>query len=150
MSGDGEWRPRWLEQARGLTTVHLTGWITHEALQEHFRQSHVGLILMRGGITSYWLGNKICEYLSTSLALVNNVTGESSALVESRGLGLNVPRQDAPALAEALQTLVNSPETVRRSMLNARRTFDEEFERGKIYEKYVDYLADTLPGDSAH
>ena len=144
MSGDGEWRQRWVAQAAGLKSVNLTGWISHEELQAHFLKSHVGLILMHGGITSYWLGNKICEYLSTSLALVNNVSGESSALVESRGLGLNVPAKDARALADAIRRLLDSPDTVRKSMSNAKQVFEEEFERGKIYDRYVSYLVDTL------
>lgn len=144
MSGDGEWRQRWVDQAAGLKSVQLTGWISHEELQAHFLKSHVGLILMRGGITSYWLGNKICEYLSTSLALVNNVSGESSGLVDSRGLGINVPARDARALAEAVRTLINSPDQVRSAMVNAKQLFEEEFERGKIYDKYVSYLLDTI------
>ncbi len=144
MSGDGEWRERWVAQAAGLKSVHLTGWISNEELQTHFLKSHVGLILMRGGITSYWLGNKICEYLSTSLALVNNVVGECSGLVASRRLGLNVPAKDAPALAEAIRTLISSPDKVRSAMANAKLVFQEEFERGTIHDRYVSYLVDSL------
>ena len=147
MSGDGEWRQRWVAQAAGLKSVNLTGWISHEELQAHFLKSHVGLILMHGGITSYWLGNKICEYLSTSLALVNNVSGESSALVESRGLGVNVPAKDARALADAIRTLLDSPDQVRQSMCNAKQAFEQEFERGTIHDRYVSYLVEMLSPD---
>lgn len=144
MSGDGEWRQRWVDQADGLNNVLLTGWISHEELQAFFREAHVGLILMKGGITSFWLGNKICEYLSTSLALVNNVAGESSALVESKGLGINVPALDPRSLAEAIRSLVNSPDKVRRSMVNAKKVFETDFDREQISDSYVRFLADTI------
>jgi len=143
LSGDGECRQKWMDRAAGLTTVRFTGWISHDELQELFYTSHVGLILMRGGITPFWLGNKFAEYLSTSLALINNVEGEATAIVDAHKLGLNVAAKDPRAVADAVRTLVNSPDTVRRAMTNSRTVFNDVFERSRIYDRYVQYLSDS-------
>ncbi len=150
VSGDGECRQRWMARAAGLQTVRFTGWISHEELQELFLTSHVGLILMRGGITPFWLGNKFAEYLSTSLALINNVAGEATAIVDAHELGLNVAPKNPQAVADAVRTLLDSPETVRRAMSNSRTIFNDVFERGRIYDGYVQYLHDCVshPGVS--
>ena len=144
VSGDGECRPKWMAEASGLETVRFTGWISDEELQDYFFRAHVGLILMHGGITSFWLGNKFGEYLSTSLALINNVPGEAAAIVDTKGVGLNVPAKDAQALADAVRALVSSPETVRQAMASSARVFTDLFERGRIYDRYVSYLSDSI------
>jgi glycosyltransferase involved in cell wall biosynthesis len=140
LSGDGECREKWMARASGLTTVRFTGWISHEELQELFFTAHVGLILMRGGITPFWLGNKFAEYLSTYLALVNNVAGEAAAIVDARGLGVNVPPSDPQAVAGAVRAMLASPDKVRTAMTNSRTVFNDVFERGRIYDGYVEYL----------
>ena len=99
---------------------------------------------MRGGITSFWLGNKFSEYLSTFLTLVNNVSGEAAEIVDNHKLGLNVSAKNPQALADAISTLLNSPEIVKESMKNSRKVFREIFERGRINDGYVKYLIDCL------
>ena len=131
-----------MDRAKGLTTVRFTGWISHEELQQLFYTSHVGLILMRGGITPFWLGNKFAEYLSTSLALINNVDGEATAMVDKYRLGLNVAAKDPQAVADAVRTLVDSPDTVRHAMTSSRTVFHDVFERSRLYHRYVHYLSD--------
>jgi glycosyltransferase involved in cell wall biosynthesis len=149
VSGDGEFRPKWIAQASGLKTVQFTGWVSDEELQAYFLEAHVGLILMRGGITSFWLGNKFSEYLSTFLTLVNNVPGEPAEIVNNHKLGLNVSAKNPQALADAISTLLNSPEMVKEFMKNSNKVFHEIFERGKIYDGYVKYLIDCLNRDGA-
>jgi hypothetical protein len=149
ITGDGEMRPAWMQQAAGLPNVVFTGFVSHEELQRHVSRTHVGLILMRGGITRFWLGNKIFEYLASSLALVNNVPGEASALVAEYDIGLSIPPHDPDALAGAVLQAVNDPPRVAAWMRNAQRAFAAHFERSRVYEDYVTYLAGLLPPDGA-
>ena len=142
VSGDGEFRSKWIAQASGLKTVQFTGWISDMELQACFLKAHVGLILMRGGITSFWLGNKFFEYLSTFLALVNNVPFEPTEIIDNHKLGLNIPPENPQALAHAISILINSPETVKKYMENSKKVFEEIFARGKIYNDYTEYLVD--------
>ncbi|MCA1561313.1 MAG: glycosyltransferase [Acidobacteria bacterium] len=140
VSGDGDQRARWMRRGRGLTSITFTGWIPHDELQRHFMTSHVGLVLMTGGITRFWLGNKIFEYLSAFLAVVNNVPGESADIVASRGVGTNTPPGDAAALAAALVNLADRPDLVRAQMQSAKRVFLSEFERDAVTAQYLQHL----------
>jgi glycosyltransferase involved in cell wall biosynthesis len=142
VTGDGEMRTTWMAEAAGLKNITFTGWIGNDELQHYVHEAHVGLIIMQGGNTPFWLGNKIGEYLSSSLTLVNNVHGEVSRLVETEGLGLSMPARNPGALADALSRLLESPSEVRSYMENSRRVFFQCFERDKIYEQYVRYLVD--------
>jgi glycosyltransferase involved in cell wall biosynthesis len=144
ITGDGEMRAQWMARAAGLESVTFTGWISHEELQRHFERSHVGLVLMKGGITRFWLGNKIFEYLASYLAVANDVPGEAADLVEGEDAGFNVPPGDAAALAHELRSLVNDPVRVHRHMEKARRAFQQKFDRDSIQSSYVEHLQELM------
>jgi len=151
VSGDGELRGHWMALARGLASVHFTGWIAHDALQAHFRQAHLGLVLLKGGIIRFWLGNKLFEYLSAGLGIVNDVGGEAATLVGRRGLGVNVESQNPSSLAAALRALVTDPQRVRQHMQNAHVAFRRDFDRETVESDYVHHLAELMrPHAPAH
>jgi glycosyltransferase involved in cell wall biosynthesis len=141
VAGDGEMRADWMSRAQGLRSVHFTGWLSHGELQRHFYAAHIGVILITGGISRFWVGNKIFEYLASSLAIVNDAPGESAEIVDDHGLGTNVARGSAESLARALQALAAAPESVRAQMVNARQAFLQHFDRDNLISKYVDYLS---------
>jgi glycosyltransferase involved in cell wall biosynthesis len=95
---------------------------------------------MKGGITRFWLGNKIFEYLSASLALVNNVPGEATEIIAAGDLGNSVAPRDATQLATQLRRMVNDAAGVRRQMENARREFESRFDREGIQTHYLAHL----------
>jgi glycosyltransferase involved in cell wall biosynthesis len=139
VTGDGDMRAQWLARAQGLSNVQFTGWISHQALQEHFRAAHVGLVLLKGGIARFWLGNKIFEYLSASLAIVSDVPGESAELLDTHQVGVSVAA-DPAALASALVRLANAPERVLACMRNAQAAFEREFDREVVQAHYLEHL----------
>jgi glycosyltransferase involved in cell wall biosynthesis len=141
IAGDGDQRARWMALAAGLQSVEFTGWVSDDRL---LGRAHIGLILMQGGITRFWLGNKIFEYLAGSLAVVNDVPGEPAAIVESRDVGLNIEPGASAQLAAALRALADDPARVARYMDNARDSFRREFDRDVIQSRYADYLATII------
>jgi glycosyltransferase involved in cell wall biosynthesis len=143
--GDGEMRPAWLARAAGVRSVHFTGWMPSEQLQEQLRASHLGMVLLKpGGIARFWMGNKIFEYLASYLGLVNSVPGEASDLVRQTGVGVNVKAGDASSVATALRALIDAPQDVARHMAAARTVFHREFERDSIQRRYAEHLGSVL------
>jgi glycosyltransferase involved in cell wall biosynthesis len=140
VTGDGERRPIWLERARGLSSIDFTGWIPNETMRTHFRTAHLGLVLLRGGISRFWLGNKIFEYLCASLGVVNNVPGEPEDILRTRGAGANVDAVNPESLAAVLRELVEDPSRVRNMMSAARAAFEKEFDRDVVQIQYVRHL----------
>jgi glycosyltransferase involved in cell wall biosynthesis len=144
ISGDGDMRAHWQARAKGLKSVHFTGWIPHEELQAHFRSAHLGLILLKGGIAKFWLGNKIFEYMAAFLGLINDVQGEPRDIVESRALGINVDCGNSSSLANALGSLIDDPNRVRMFMECSKRAFMSEFDREAVEMNYVNYLGTLM------
>jgi glycosyltransferase involved in cell wall biosynthesis len=143
VTGDGDMRPQWLARAQGLSNVQFTGWISHQALLEHFRAAHVGLVLLKGGIARFWLGNKIFEYLSASLAIVSDVPGEAAELLDTRQVGVSIAA-DPAALAATLVRLAGAPELVRTYMHNAHAAFEREFDREVVQAQYLEHLEQLM------
>ena len=144
VSGNGEMRRKWMRQATGLHSLQFTGWISHQEMERHLTSAHVGLVLLQGDITKFWLGNKFFEYLSGFLALINNVPGEAAEIIQENQMGWTIPPRDPVALAAALLRLVDTPDEVRRSMENSQKTFLEVFDRKILYDQYVEYIRERM------
>jgi len=144
VSGDGEMRRKWMRQAAGLNSLIFTGRISHQEMQRYLATAHVGLVLLQGDITKFWLGNKFFEYLSGFLALINNVPSEAAEIVNANRMGVTIPPRDPGALAEVLTRLADTPSEVRRYMENSQKSFLEVFDRKILYEQYVEYIRERL------
>ena len=144
ISGEGDSSPSWVARATGLTTVTFTGWISHDELQSLFYTAHLGIVLLKGGIVRFWLGNKIFEYLASSLGVVNNVPGEPEEIVASHDLGVNIPQADPGRLALVLASLADHPERVEHYMTNARRAFIHAYDREAVGNEYAGYLESII------
>jgi glycosyltransferase involved in cell wall biosynthesis len=142
--GDGEMKEAWMKRAAGLPNVEFTGFLNDDALSREMAGTHVGLIPMQGGITRFWMGNKIFEYLAGSLALASNLAGETAALIAKYDVGFSTPPGDAHALAASLARASDAPETVTKWMRNAGAAFRLHFERQTVYDTYVSYLRDII------
>jgi glycosyltransferase involved in cell wall biosynthesis len=140
VAGDGERLTNWLDRARGLSIVHFAGWTSQEQLQAYSQTAHLGIVLLRGGIARYWLGNRLFEYLSASLGVINDVSGEPADIVASHGVGLNMRREDPSGLALGLRSLADEPQRVRGFMENARRASSQQFDPVLLQSRYVEHL----------
>jgi hypothetical protein len=150
VSGDGDMRSLWMARAVGLESVHFTGWISHQELQSYFRTAHLGLILLKGGIAQFWLGNKIFEYLSAFLGVVNDVPGASAEIVRNWNLGVNIKQQDPRYLARSLSALIDDPPRVRTYMENSKHAFLQTFDREAVETQYIEHLKNVMSGRLEH
>jgi glycosyltransferase involved in cell wall biosynthesis len=73
------------------------------------------------------LANAIIECMAARLPVVATTVGGTPELVVHGETGLLVPPNDPPALAEALLSLLRSPETARRLGAEGRRRVEEHF-----------------------
>lgn len=139
-TGDGESRTSRMESAKNLRNIKFTGFISSEEMDKFLNSAHVGLVVMKGGITKYWVGNKIGEYIASSLGMVNNVETEVSNIIDENSIGINVPSEDPEAVAKAIIYFFNNPHELRKSMVNSRNLFAKSFDRIQNSKSYVSYL----------
>jgi len=142
--GDGTDCAKWKELAEGLTNVTFAGWMGKDALNKVLSSCHIGLIPIRGGNSSFWMGNRLGEYTAHSLAVINTSSGDARPLVAAEQIGLNIPQSSVDALEEGLKLYVNNPPLLQQHCTNARAVFEKFFNAEQIFGNYVDHITQPL------
>jgi glycosyltransferase involved in cell wall biosynthesis len=114
--------------------IHVLAPVSNAELPARSRAHDVGLALELPYCDNKQLtaSNKIHEYLRVGLAVIATATeGQAEVMRASPGAGQLVPAGDAPALAAAMQRMIDAPEllreTKRQSALAGARTWDWSF-----------------------
>lgn len=118
--------------------VHVVGWVNAEQMRRLLRGSDVGLLAMN--FPSPAFNNKAFAYLASGLPILNGATGDLAEIVNDESIGVNVPGGDAGALADAMARLATDDAWRTRLTRNARRLFDERFDRDANYRAYADHV----------
>jgi glycosyltransferase involved in cell wall biosynthesis len=133
------------EQAKGLGNLHFPGYVDATAVQALLRMSTAGIVPYR----PLWdfqmsLPNKAIEYLSTGLPIVACQGGELKRLLQRSGAGLTYDAGSPMDLLRALQQVVQ-PDFQLRARQAASAVFDQEFDAGVVYQRYIDSLLTLSP-----
>ncbi len=124
-------------------TVSMRREMTHDELRELYRQSAIFALPCRIAADGDQDGipNVLAEAMATGLPVVSTHISGIPELVTHGVDGLLVAQKDVPALAEALERLLNNPE-LRRQLGTAARTkicrmFDAERNTMKLKELFM-------------
>lgn len=139
-TGDGERREASIKNAKGLDNIHFTGFVSSHEINKAMQQSHVGLVLMKGGITEYWIGNKIGEYIASSFGIVNNVETEIADVINKYDIGQNVSSENPRAVADAIIEYLKAPSKLRDHMVNSNSLYKQSFDRIENSRIYIEHL----------
>ena len=118
--GDGPARPKFESQ---LPDALFTGHLDGEALARAVASAD---ILVNPSTTEAF-GNVNLEAMAAGLAVVSADVGSASALIDHGRSGLLVPPEDAPAYADAVETLIDAPrrrQALAQAALGVSATYD--------------------------
>ncbi|RKT45577.1 glycosyltransferase family 4 protein [Thiocapsa rosea] len=138
-----------MDALRAEPRVVLHGRVPWTELHRYYSRAHVGLALyqpLQGFL--YYPGEnavKIVEYMSAGIpVLCSNFPGLKT-FVEDAGCGLVVQPDDAEAIAEKIQALVDNPGLRRQLGATGRRLFEIEYNwekhQGRLIQLYERVLA---------
>lgn len=127
-------------EVKKLKNIIFTGFISSNEMDKNLNDAHIGLILMKGGITRFWIGNKIGEYLSASLVIVNNLENEVADIIINNQIGLNVSSANPRATATGLIKCLKSSSALVKYMNNSNDLYEKSFNRIKNTKNYIHYL----------
>lgn len=82
------------------------------------------------------MSNALIEYMASGLPVVATSVGGNRELIQHRENGLLVPPNDAAALAEAIQVILDDPELRLRLGDNARHTIAKKFDLPLVVKKH--------------
>ena len=129
-------------ESRGVVKVH--GFLPQHDAVELARRSDVLLLLQRGGTARSHVPAKFYEYLCLEkpvLAVMG--TGTLTELLDRTGLGIAVSPRDIPAIAAALEALL---EDIRegRQRFRPNRSFIDTFERKALTRHFAAVLDEAV------
>jgi colanic acid biosynthesis glycosyl transferase WcaI len=148
--GDGR-KKSWVEKEvaeRGLQrTFHLLGRHPKEEMPKYFAQADVLLVtLRREPIFAMTIPSKVQSYLACGRPVIASLEGAGRLVIEDAGAGLVVEPENAEKLAEAVETMYNSPESVRQEMASRARAYAmEHFDRQRLLARLEEWMREFVP-----
>lgn len=141
--GDGPDRATLEEQAATLgAPVDFVGYAPYDLMAAYLCASDITVNSLVASAPQS-IVTKIGDYLAAGVPLINTGSSpEFRAKVEADGFGVNVPAEDAPALARAILDLATAPD--RRAALGrqARLIAEEQFDQEHSYQVIVDLIGE--------
>jgi glycosyltransferase involved in cell wall biosynthesis len=101
--GEGPRKEELIDSISGNTNVIFRGWLQKEELDMELRRSHIGLMLYKEESPQGW-PNKLIEYMSYGLPIINSLTGESWGLVDENKIGVNINRDDLEPIIDWIKS----------------------------------------------
>ncbi len=134
--------------ARSLPNVMFQPLQSEERLCETLGAMDVHLVTLLPELEGLIIPSKIYGIAAAGrpALFVGDLQGEVSTMLQEHDFGSAFAIGDADGLAASLRTLSTSPELCQRLGANARRAFDEHFDRRHVVEKWLALLDDLQVG----
>ena len=123
--GDGPQKDAFLDSIEGIPQVVYLGWLTKEEIDRELKSSHIGLMLYKRDSPQGW-PNKLIEYMSYGLPMVNTLTGESWNLIQENQLGINIERSSLDPMIDWIKK-----EVIPNYRLHSEKTLE-------VFKEYFD------------
>lgn len=131
--GDGPERDRFEKEIKSRPKIKLLGWLNKDELQQSLDQAHVGLMLYHSESPQGW-PNKLFEYMSNGLPIINTLPGESWDLIQNANLGINLAKSQLNELVWWISELQAKPEAYKTYLNNNLNTYNQRFSAEKNLE----------------
>lgn len=144
--GTGEKDGQWRAAAQADSRISFTGWINGEAIRDHAARSHAGIVCYReSSLVS--LPNKLFEYLSFGLPVINSLRGEAADLVREHTVGWNYEPGSLDSLCQALRACVVAHKAGALPFDAATRLYEADFSSQSVYVHFADLLESLAGGE---
>lgn len=145
LAGAGPDERRLRALAGGCDAIRFHGFLDKPSLAGLLRSCDVGVIPMFGR-SLVAVPNKVADYASSGLAVLNGLTGETARLLGRYDAGRPYRAGDADSCARAMRRLAGDREAIAAMRRNALRMADEVFLARRIYPRFAAFLEGLLPG----
>ena len=142
--GDGKLKPELVARSgrEGLLNCLFLDPVNKRKLTAYLRGADAGLMLL-ANIPAFYYGtspNKFFDYIAIGLPVINNYPGWLAEMITQNRCGMAVEPASPEAFALALETMADNTELTKRMGVNARHFAEQEFDREKLGNRFVDFL----------
>ncbi|MEZ4485636.1 MAG: glycosyltransferase family 4 protein [Syntrophotaleaceae bacterium] len=142
--GDGRRKPglKQRAEAEGLTNCIFSDPVPKKTLASLQRGADAGLMIL-ANVPAFYYGtspNKFFDYIATGLPVLNNYPGWLADMIQEHKCGLAVPPADPQSFADALEYMADHRAELAEMGKNGRLLAEQQFGRGLLTEKFVDWL----------
>lgn len=146
--GEGENITDWKKLAAECDNIIFSGWLSGIELESALAHSDVGLIPIQGGVSKFWIGNKLFEYSAHGLAIISTVPNETKEILHKANAGQNIFVDNGDslpdAIANSIELYLNNPDLLRQHRLNSYNLFQHNFNSDIIYSQYIEHITKNL------
>jgi glycosyltransferase involved in cell wall biosynthesis len=148
MVGEGSKRD-WMQQQaieRNLKNIFFLGSYPIESMPNLLQRAEVLLVTLADSeIYRLTIPSKVQAYLASGRPIIACLNGAGAEIVLEAGAGLNVPAEDALALAQAVQLLYSLSERERREMgARGRKYYEEHFSHDKLVDELMGHFDQVI------
>lgn len=138
--GDGPRRKFLWNLTKENPNVKFLGWLNKEDLDNELRTSHIGLMLYKEKSPQGW-PNKLIEYMSYGLPIINSLKGESWKIIDELKIGVNIDSDFLEPILEWIRkdVFVNYEEISTRTIT----AFEENFKEETVFKKLIEIIEDA-------
>ncbi len=124
----------------GLQNIIIfTGFLDFDGVVKLLSKSDVALNCIYPSSYSY-LPNKIGDYLSAGLPVINSIPGELENLLHKYGAGIQYQAGNVSSLTNAMNYYISNRAVVIKHGSQARKMAEDLFNRDSSYPKWVDFI----------
>jgi len=142
--GQGKLKPQLVERAKqeGLDNVIFHDPVNKNRLAGLMASADLGLQIL-ANVPAFYYGtspNKFFDYIAAGLPVLNNYPGWLAGMIKEHGCGFAIEPVNPEAFADALEHAANNREQLVEMGINGRRLAEQEFDRSKLSNLFVDWL----------
>jgi len=142
--GDGKLKPHLQARAQkeGLENVVFHPPVSKLDIVGLMAEADIGMQLL-ANVPAFYYGtspNKFFDYIAAELPVLNNYPGWLAEMINENDCGFAVPPDDPEAFADALERGADDRQALKDMGRRAGTLAEEEFDREKLGEEFVDWL----------
>ena len=145
IGGAGDKKEDFMKLADGCSNILFSGFLNHKQMNSLMHISKLGVYSIKNSYDfTNTLGNKVTQYCSCSMPILNSLTGYVRTLLEQEHCGLTYREGDPEDCAAKILQLYNDEPDRRTMAANAHAVFMRKFEAGIVHQQYEDYFHEIV------
>ena len=145
IGGAGDKKEDFMKLAEGCSNILFPGYLNQKQMNSLMRISKLGVYSIKNTFDfTNTLGNKIIQYFSCSLPVLNSLTGYARTILEQEHCGLTYREGDPDDCAQKILQLYNDEPDRQTMAANALAVFMRKFEAGIVHQQYEDYFYEII------